>query len=247
MAFKDYFSGHAASYRAARPTYPPELFAWLASQCAERQLAWDAGCGNGQASVALTEHFDDVYASDPSHEQIAHAIQHPDVAYRVEPAEECGISDHTCDLVLIAQALHWVDLDRFYAEVRRVLKPGGVVAAVSYGLMRVNAALDHHVDKLYHGILGPYWPAERKLVDEGYRSLPFPFTPIEAPPFAMKHDWTFAEWLAYIETWSALQRCRKETGHDPLAAARDLFLADWGDANMRHTVAWPLALRVGRV
>jgi ubiquinone/menaquinone biosynthesis C-methylase UbiE len=246
MGFKDYFSGHAARYRDARPTYPAELWQWLASQCAEHKTVWDAACGNGQAAIALVEHFDDVFASDASHAQIAHAIAHPDIQYRHEPAEECGLSDATADLVVIAQALHWVDRGRFYAEARRVLKPGGVIAAVGYGLMSVTPSLDHAIARLYDGILGPYWAPERRLVDDGYKSIEFPFSEFAAPHFIMSHQWKFEQLMGYLESWSALQKCRKETGGDPLKVAHDLLEADWGDKGSIRTVTWPLAVRVGR-
>lgn len=249
MAFKDYFSGHAARYREFRPHYPGELFAWLAAQCSAHDLAWDAGCGNGQAAVALAEHFHDVFASDPSHAQIEHAEPHPDVQYRVEPAEQCGLSDHSADLAVIAQALHWVNLDGYYAEVRRVLKPGAVFAAWCYGLMRISPAIDTVVGELYGTVLEPYWPPERRHIETGYATLRIPFQQdIPAPPFAMRHEWSLDETLGYLESWSALQRYRKDTGHDPLIDFRPRLASAWGKmADARHTVVWPLSVRAGRI
>ena len=137
MTFKDHFSGHAAAYHAARPCYPDALFDWLADAAPARGLAWDAGCGNGQASVALAARFARVHASDPSAAQIANAEARPDIAYRIEPAEHCSLPHAGADLVTVAQALHWFDPARFYAEVRRVLKPRGVFAAWCYADCRV--------------------------------------------------------------------------------------------------------------
>ena len=137
MAFKDHFSGHAAAYARARPTYPDALFDWLAAQCAGHALAWDAGCGNGQASIALASRFDRVHASDPSATQVAAAPTHPRVAWHVEPAEQCSLPDASADLVTVAQAYHWFDYERFAAEATRVLRPGGVVAVWAYGVSSV--------------------------------------------------------------------------------------------------------------
>jgi SAM-dependent methyltransferase len=246
MKFKDHFSGHAARYRQSRPHYPEALFAWLALQCGRHELAWDAGCGNGQASVALAGHFREVFGSDPSREQIGEAIALPNVRYAVEPAEACGLADRSADLATIAQAMHWVDLDRYHAEVRRVLKRGAVFATWCYGLMHITPAFDAVVAELYEPVLGPYWAPERALVDSGYATLPFPFEPIAAPPFEMRHDWTLDEVLGYVETWSALQKCRRETGHDPLAPMRARFEAAWGEPGRRRAVVWPLSLRAGR-
>ncbi|HEY6893543.1 MAG TPA: class I SAM-dependent methyltransferase, partial [Rhodanobacteraceae bacterium] len=117
MTFHDHFSGHAPTYRDARPLYPPALFDWLAREASAHTLAWDAGCGNGQASVSLAERFARVVATDPSASQIANAERRDNVEYRVEPAEQCSLDSASADLVTVAQALHWFDFPRFFAEV----------------------------------------------------------------------------------------------------------------------------------
>ena len=66
MSFKDHFSAQAAIYREARTQYPDALFEFLRAQAPGGERAWDAGCGNGQASVALARHFHAVVATDPS-------------------------------------------------------------------------------------------------------------------------------------------------------------------------------------
>ena len=240
-SFKDHFSGHAAIYRDARPRYPRELYDWLAAQCARRALAWDAGCGNGQASVELGERFDAVLATDPSAPQVANAIAHPRVAYRVEPAESCSAASASVDLVTVAQALHWFDFARFFAEVERVLVPGGVFAAWSYGLMHIEPAFDAVVQELYEPVLGPYWPPERAHVEAGYTTIPVPFAPLAPPPFAMRARWSFEQAVAYLETWSALQRYRKATGRDPLTEMGGRLRAAWGEVEERDVV-WPLVV-----
>lgn len=245
MRFHDHFSGHADAYATARPGYPPALVAWLAAQCPRHALAWDAGCGSGQAAVALAAHFARVVACDPSADQIAAALPHPRVEYRVEPAEAPSLAPASADLVCVAQALHWFDQDRFHAAVRRVLRPGGVFAAWSYGLSRVDAAVDAVFDRLY-AVLDADWPPERRHVEDGYRALPFPYTAIPAPDFAMRCDWTLPQYLAYLGTWSATQRYRRRTGIDPVAAEAAAFAGAWGEPMQARPVTWPLALRVGR-
>ncbi len=245
MTFKDHFSGHAGTYAAARPHYPAALFEWLAGQCARRELAWDAGCGNGQAAVALAAHFRRVVATDPSAAQIAQAIAHPNIDYRVEPAEQPQLDDHSVDLLTVAQALHWFDLDRFYAAAMRVLHPQGVIAVWTYGLSNVDANVDREFMRLYDDILGPYWPAERRHVENGYADLPFPFRKIEAPGFAMECNWTLPQYLAYLRSWSASQRCLREKGEDAVALAMPAFEAAWGNPLDTRRVRWPLGLRVG--
>jgi SAM-dependent methyltransferase len=247
MTFKDHFSSRAGDYLQFRPTYPPTLFDYLASLVSVRETAWDVGCGNGQAAVELARHFSRVIATDASAQQIGNAVPHPRVEYRVAPAEDPGIAEGSVDLVTIAQALHWFDFDRFYREVRRVARPGAVIAAVSYGLLSVAPEVDRILGGFYTDILGSFWPPERKFIDHGYGTIPFPFEEIVPPAFVMEKDWGFDHLTGYLETWSAVKACRKKTGKDPL----DLVLKDlrsaWGEAGASRHIVWPLVLRVGRI
>jgi len=246
--FKDHFSGHAQAYREARPTYPPALFAWLAQQGPDRRLAWDAGCGNGQASVALAAHFERVIATDPSAQQIDGAQGRSNVDYRVEPAEHSSLADASADVVTVAQALHWFDFAPFYAEVRRVLRPGGVFAAWSYAACKLgDAGVDRVVDRLYDDLTGPFWPPERAYVDAGYRTLPFPFAEIAAPAFPMVMHWRVEQLLAYLRSWSATQRFITALGEDPVSIVEDDLREAWGDVERARDVTWTFHLRAGRV
>jgi SAM-dependent methyltransferase len=247
MSFKDHFSGHSNLYAHARPHDPDALFAWIAGHAPGRGCAWDAGCGNGQASVALARHFERVIATDPSDQQIAQAVPDPRVEYRAEPAEHSSLAARSADAVTVAQALHWFDLDAFVREVRRVAKPGALFAAWSYANCSVAPAVDAIVADLYDRGLGPYWPPERRLVDEGYASLALPFAPVAAPAFEMRVDWNAAQFLAYLSSWSAAQRRSNATGVDAVAAVADDVRAAWGDAARPRPVRWTLAIRAGRV
>jgi len=246
MNFKDHFSTHAASYADARPGYPEELFEWLALQCPRRRLAWDAGCGNGQASVALASFFGEVYATDPSEAQIKRAQAHERVHYAVENAEECGLGDHSANLVTVAQAYHWFDHERFCEEARRVLATDGVIALWSYAESMVNADVDLVVGELHHGTLENDWPPERRHVLDRYRDLPFPFRAISAPPFEMRCEWNLHQYLAYLASWSASERYKKRTGEDAVSAATPAMIEAWGDPEQVRTVEWPLLLLAGR-
>jgi SAM-dependent methyltransferase len=243
----DHFSGHAADYAKARPGYPPELFAWLARQCPTRDLAWDCGTGNGQAAHALAGHFRRVHATDLSAEQVAQAKPHPRVDYLAAPAEASGLADRSCDLVTVAQALHWFCNDGFYTEVKRVLKPGGLFAAWTYTLLRSEPELDAIVADFYTRVIGPWWPPERRWVDLGYRGMPFPGTDIAAPDFEIRLEWNLADLLAYLRTWSATQRCIKETGADPCLALDERLRGIWPRPETRKIIIWPIALRCGRL
>ena len=246
-AFKDHFSGHAALYRDARPLPPADWFAWLAGQAPDHALAWDAGCGNGQASRGLVKHFDRVVATDPSPTQIVQALAHPAIEYRVEPAERSSLAPGSVSLVSVSQALHWFDLDAFHAEVRRVAGPGALLAVSAYGNCSVDRKVDAVEWKLYADTLGGDWPPERALVDNGYRELAFPFEPVPAPSFAMHAQWNLPQFLAYLRSWSATQRYLKRTGMDPVEAATPALAKAWGEPDSVRTVRWPFFSRVSRL
>jgi SAM-dependent methyltransferase len=245
--FKDHFSSASDRYAAYRPDYPAALFAWLAGLCAEHDLAWDCATGSGQAALGLAPHFSRVVATDASAEQIRHAAPHPLIDYRVAPAEASGLADHSVDLVTVAQAAHWFDLPRFYAEAARVLKPGGAIAVWGYGRMLLPGEMDALFQRFYAETVGPYWPPERALIDDTYRSLDFPFTEIQPPAFAIEVEWTLPRLLDYLSTWSAVKRYQAAQGHDPLPALLAELRPLWGDPEAARALQWPLFLRAGRV
>ena len=243
----DHFSAVAAEYARSRPTYPDALFAWLADAAPGRTLAWDVGAGSGQASVALAAHFEHVLATDLSADQVAAAEPHPRITYRAAPAERSGLEGGSTDLVAVAQALHWFDLGPFYAEVRRVAKPRGLVAAWTYGILTVEGIeADRIVDHYYHGTVGPHWPAERRHVENGYADLDFPFERVAAPAFAIERDWTLAQLLGYVRSWSATARLARASGVDPVVALEAELAPAWGDAARTRRITWPITLHAGR-
>jgi ubiquinone/menaquinone biosynthesis C-methylase UbiE len=243
-SFKDHFSGHSSSYAEYRPRYPDALFSFLADCCSRHELAWDCATGNGQAASALTPHFEHVIASDASEEQIQAAESHPKIEYRIAKAEASGLDDDAIDLITVAQAMHWFDIHGFLDETQRVLAPGGVLAIWSYEKCLVDPECDRLINELYVDIVGDYWPPERKLVADGYRSIELPMPMITAPEFAMKIHWSAEEMLGYLRTWSASQRYLKEHGVDPVSLIEDRLCAVWGEGS--REVSWPLNLKIGR-
>lgn len=250
-AFKDHFSGNSADYAAYRPAYPAELFAWLAEQAPGRGLAWDCATGSGQAALGLAPYFAQVVATDASADQIAQARPHASVIYRVAPAEASGLPSASADLVSVAQAVHWFDLPAFHAEVRRVLKPGGVLALWCYERLRIEPALDEAIEGFYSRLLGPYWPPERRHVEAGYRDLDFPYVESPAPAFAMGTAWNLDLLMGYFATWSAVKACRRALGQDPLPALRNRLAEAWLASGVSLATAknikWPLSMRFGRL
>lgn len=246
MTFKDHFSGHAEAYSRARPAYPAELFAWLSRQTEGHELAWDCGTGNGQAALGLTPYFHRVLGSDASATQIARAPAHPQVAWRVARESDSGLPAVSTDLATVAQALHWFDPAAYSAEVDRVLKPGGVVAVWSYGLLRIQPEIDQVLNWFYRDEVGRFWPPERRMVENGYIDIPFPFDELAPPEFTMRSGLNLAGVLDYIGTWSAVQRYLRDTGVDPVAALRTKLTELWEDPAMVRPVEWPVTMRAGR-
>jgi len=243
-SFKDHFSAQAELYERYRPGYPPEIFEFLAGIAPARYRALDLATGNGQAAIGLAGHFAEVRATEPSKAQLERARPHPRVVYAREPAERIMAPPGTYDLVTAAQAAHWFDWERFPAEVTRVLRPGGVLALWTYELFFVDVAVDAVVTDFYRNVTGPYWPRERRHVEEHYASLPFPFPELAAPVFSLSTYWSCDDALSYLGTWSAVQRYRRFRGRDPVALAEPALRAAWGRG--QRQLAWPIHLRVGR-
>ena len=242
----DHFSPLAAQYAAFRPTYPAELFDWLASVAPAHELAWDCGAGSGQATLPLARHFRQVLASDLSAAQLAAASAPDNVIRRIAPAHDSGLPPQSADLVIVAQALHWFDLDRFYAEVRRVLKPHGLLAVWGYNRLQIGQpVIQCLLEHFYDDTLGAYWPPERVHVESGYRDLPFPFPRLPAPAFSMQQTWQLPQLLGYLRSWSAAGRYQAATGLDPVAVFERSLAPHWPET-ATQTISWPLFLQLGR-
>jgi SAM-dependent methyltransferase len=241
--FSDHFSGHASDYAAHRPRYPEALYRFLAEQCQAHQLAWDCATGNGQAAFSLADYFERVIATDASAQQVDAATAHPKITYSVAPAEASGLDDASVDLLTIAQALHWFDLDAFFEEASRVVKPGGLLVAWSYAESSVDSEVDS-VTRAVFDEVEDYWPPERNIVMNRYRDIAFPWAGVEAPSISMSENWTVDQMLGYFRTWSATQRCQKHRGTDPVAIHESALRQAWGAS--RRQVSWPLTIKAIR-
>ncbi len=247
MEFRDHFSERPEGYLRHRPRYPDELYRHLSERAPSRRLAWDCATGNGQAAIGLVARFERVVATDASLAQLVHRRLHPRVRYWAAAAERPAIAAGSCDLVTVAQALHWLDRDRFYAEARRAARPGAVIAAWTYGLLSLGPPLDDAIERFFSWTVGPCWPPERRWVDEGYATLPFPFERLPAPTLAIEAEWRLEELLGYLGTWSAVRAYRERHGRDPVAEVAAELERAWGAPDRRRRVRWPLHLLVGRL
>jgi SAM-dependent methyltransferase len=212
----------------------------------DRVRAWDCATGNGQAATGLARFFECVIATDASERQIANAKRNERIEYRVAAADRSELEARSVSLVTVSQALHWLDIDLFYNEVKRVIKPAGVVAVWCYNLLNVSPAIDALVEDFYGNIVGPYWDPARHLVETGYRTVPFPFEEVETPKFQMEANWSLDHFLGYLRTWSATKAFIATRGFDPVARLADQLTPLWGNAADRKTVRWPLSMRAGR-
>lgn len=248
MRFRDLFSGVAADYARYRPDYPAALFDWLAEVAPGRDSAWDCACGSGQATVPLSARFKCVAATDASLKQLSNAPTKDDVVFAASVASSAPLADHSVDLVTVAQAIHWFDLETFFVEVRRVLGSGGVVAAWTYGLPELeDEELGAVVESFIADTLGPFWPPEVAHVLDGYVSINFPFTELNPPKFEMTVRWTLPEFLGLVRTWSGVGRYIEARGKNPVEELEAGLVPRWGPAGEQRSIRWSVKIRVGRV
>jgi len=243
-SFADYFSSQSKAYAEFRPRYPDDFIKFVASLPEKRGLVWDCGTGNGQAAVQLAPFFEKIIATDPSQAQIQNAEEHSKIEYRISSAESSGLGDHCADMIGVAQALHWFRFEEFYKEARRVGASDAFLAAWGYGNLRISPRLDPIISEFYYNRVGPYWPPERRYVDENYATIPFPFQKLNAPEFFIREKWDLDRFVGYLSSWSSVQRYIRTRGEDPLPEIRKELSAIWIGA---EEVRWPVFLLAGRL
>ncbi len=239
-AFVDLFSEGASQYAAVRPTYPDALFDFIAAQAPSRRRAWDCGTGNGQAAVSLAARFDEVDATDPSAEQIRNATRAPNVAYSIQAAEHTNFPGRCFDAICVAQALHWFRLEEFFTEAQRVAAPGALLAAWGYSWFSVSPEFDAAFRRAILLPVERYWAPNNQLLWNAYAGVRFPFDRLATPDFAISMDWTLAQLLAYVGTWSAVRRCAEAEGPAFLERAGGELAGCWGRAEAARRVIMPL-------
>lgn len=243
---KDRFSSDPKGYATFRPGYPDALLAYILEHTPGRGQAWDCGTGNGQFAALLAPHFAQVQATDISAAQLAQATPLPNVRYSQQPAEHTDFPAQGFDLVTVAQAIHWFDFDRFYAEVRRVAAPQAMIAVVGYPLCSVSPQVDAVLHHFYHEAIHAYWDAERRHLDAEYRTIPFPFQEQPCPRFNSTHQWDLDRMLGYLRTWSAVKNYLHAQGTDPVTLIEPHLRKAWGPAETQQ-VTIPIILRLGKI
>lgn len=242
---KDHFSKQSGLYAKFRPTYPQALYDWLFSLVPDRQCAWDCGTGNGQVASELATVFKQVFATDISQKQLDEATSADNIIYQLSRSEQSPFADNQFDLITVGQAFHWFDHAAFFDEARRTLKANGILAIWGYSLLRVQPEIDVLLDQYYTEIIGPYWAAERKYVDEQYSSIVFPLIEVHPPQsFWIERHWTLEQMEGYLNTWSSLQTYMRIHKDNPATA----FIEQIRQQNLWQqvqTVRFPIFTKVG--
>lgn len=255
------FVKQGKQYSEGRPSYPEELFHFIASKTPSHDLAWDVGTGNGQAAKSLAAFYKNVIATDASPKQLEFAANLPNIRYQctsrsmsVSELQQIIGSESSVDLVAVAQAVHWFDLPTFYQQVKWVLKPTGVFAAWCYTLPEVNPTVDSLLQRFYSADAGPYWASARILVDQKYETIDFPFEPVDGlehkGPFRFNSEkvMDLEGYLTYLKSWSAYH-IAKDKGVELLTdnVVEDFKRAWQEDGKLQKTAIFPVYLRIGKI
>ena len=244
--FKDHFSKQSGLYSKYRPRYPDAMFRYLSEIAPSNKLAWDCATGSGQAALGLTPFFEKIIASDASTNQLEHAAQHHKIVYKHMPAEQTDLPNQSLDLITVAQAIHWFNFDRFYREVNRVLKPGGIIAVWTYNLPKIHPNADKVLYTFYRNTIHDFWPPERILVENNYIDLPFPFKKLKHPVYKMYAQWNVDDVVGFVNTWSAVIKYQEKMFSDPVPDFRFELEKAWPEKTESLKVEWPLTLLIGK-
>jgi SAM-dependent methyltransferase len=238
------FSKQSNYYAKYRPSYPSQVFLELLKHVPSTKKALDCGTGSGQAAIRLADHFEDVYATDISSEQLSFAEKRNNVHYSVSPAERTSFQDHSMDIVVVAQAIHWFDLKAFYQEVKRVVKPGGMIAVIGYHRIQTRSEIAKFLMPFFDIVFGLYFSENRSLVEEGYKTIPFPFEEVGYYTYEHKKSWSLEDLSGYLHSWSAVQKYIDEKSEDPTIDVITKLSDRW---KIEEEVCFPIFMRLGRV
>lgn len=242
---RDLFSEGSEYYAAFRPGYPPSLAEHVLEYTIDRNTAWDCATGNGQAAILFSPYFNNIIATDLSEQQLANAVKADNIHYRAAIAEDSQIENNSIDLVTVAQAYHWFDPEKFEREVRRVCKPGAIIAIWGYSLFQTeDETLNQAIESFYSITTGPYWDPERKMLEEKYQNISFPYEELSPYESQMIINWSPAKLEGYLNSWSAVKHYKDSNGSNPVPAFMD-SIQDLLQEEFQ--VMFPLFMRLGRV
>src|SRR5262249_49326531 len=246
VSLRDLFGHVADEYARQRPTYPEALFDHLQGLVPRRELAWDCGAGSGQTARSLARRFAHVAATDTSLRQLARAGG-GDLWLLAAAAAAAPLRARCAALVTVPAAIHWFDRPRFYAQVRRVARPGAILAVWSYFQTRIEPAIDAALIRFADEVVGAEWPPAIRVNRDAYRDLDFPFERLPWPELYAEGRMRLHDLFEYMRTWSATQAWQRAHGTDPVDLVRDDLARAWGDPERERLIRWPLHGAIGRV
>ena len=241
----DSYSEAGTLYRDFRPAYPEKLFRYLAGSCRRKEKAWDVATGNGQAAQGLAKYFKLVHATDPSPSQLKQAIPRENIEYRTAAENHPELRKRSIDLICVAQGVHYLNLEKFYQEVNRVLKKYGVLACWNYGLPSVEKGVDECINEFCNNILHSSWDAKRRKLEMNFRSLEFPLKESVTPRFEISTEWSLEHYLGFLKSMSAVRKYRQQAKQDPLLTLEEKLKSLWGNKEVKRNVVFPLFTKMG--
>lgn len=239
------FNHRSDEYAQARPRYPLEFYDFLLSLTRNHHRLWDCACGNGQVAIDMVEYFDELHATDISKNQLKNAFRHPKIKYASSSSESTLFPAEFFDMICVAQALHWFNLDKFFTETRRVLKPGGILAVFGYGFFTITDEIDRIIEETFYATIDDFWSEKNRLLMSGFKGVKFPFSKVDIPVFSMDQNWSLSALIDYLNTWSAVKRYNETTGRNITGQLQENLILVW-DLNELKTVKMELHSHIRR-
>jgi SAM-dependent methyltransferase len=229
----------------------------------DRGTLFDLGCGSGQAMVPLAPHFNRCVGADISETQVEACARRLDKKLAAADRAKCSVhvggatefnlpaEAQPVDIVTVAQAMHWFDMPAFGKQLEQHLRPGGLVFAWMYGLSELEPAPCNDLLVKLDAMLmrDGHWPAGRKHIDDGYRrlSLSVPLPVEQVRTFRPVETRSLDDFVAYLSTWSGINRYIAKTGHSAVLDEFKVKMAahlEGGKAPLRVTL--PIRMYVFR-
>lgn len=211
-------ASHARIYSKFRPTYPKALLdiltGYLVRSGSDQDTVVDIGCGSGQSTFYLQDSFKHCIGVDISKAQVQEAqkkceeMHCKNVEFRVGNGMDLPMETASANAVTIAQAWHWMaNLEKFYSECKRILKPHGCLAVYGYGNVHLkNELCNQLVRDFYKNTLTGCWHKERCHIDNEYAEVDLPFSNVERHDIEMPKTYTVEDFIGYVSTWSGYEK-----------------------------------------
>lgn len=227
------FNQESDKYLLYRPKYPKELYELIKSVTRNHNTVWDCACGNGQISIDISEYFTLVEGSDINENQILNATKRKNINYSVQNSESTNYMNDYFDVVCVGQALHWFCSDKFFDEVKRVLKKDGFFFCWGYSFFKISNELDEIIEKEFFKVIDSFWSDKNRVLHDKYSNIDFPFEKIEIPVIKMIEHWNLNQLMAYLNTWSAVKICNEKNNIDIVDLLENKLVNYWNESEIK--------------